>query len=103
AQEARPVVRPALQRGRTEVLTQRGVDDVRCRMRLTRAEPPLLVDSCLDRRRRAQRPLEHADLVRDEPADRTLYVDHLRSAAVPYDRSAVGALAAGLGVERRAV
>jgi hypothetical protein len=43
-QVARAVVGAGLQRGGTEHLTQRRVDDVRAGVRLTRAQPPLGVD-----------------------------------------------------------
>ncbi len=106
-QVAGPVVRAGLQRGGAEHLAQRGVHDVGAGVRLACAEAPLGVDLGLDGLVERELALEHPDLVDDEAAHRALDVEHLglpyRRAAIPGDGAGVGVLAAGLGVERRAV
>ena len=97
------VVRAGLQRRRAEHLAQRGVHDVRARVRLARRDPPLGVDLGEHRRACTQRPRDDLDGVRDESLDRALHVDDLEVHAVGRDDALVGDLAAGLGVERRAV
>ena len=102
-QVAGPVVGAGLQRLRAEHLAQRGVHDVGARVRLAGRQPPLVVDLGGQLGALAQLALEHPDLVGDQPLDRPLDVDDLGAAAVPGEDAGVGDLAAGLGVERRAV
>ena len=97
------VVGARLQRLRAEHLAQRGVHDVGARVRLARRQPPLAVDLGGELRTLGELALEHPHLVHDQALDRALHVEHLGAAAVPVQRAGVGDLAAGLGVERRAV
>ncbi len=84
-----------------EHLAERGVDEVRARVRLGRAAAPVGVDDRRGGVAHAHLARPHLHAVADEALHGLLHVEHLEIEALADDAARVGLLAAGLRVEAR--